>query len=184
LHGGVCDSFVASGRTDLIGRVLEFVRRNGLLAGVAGHDIAVPMSCEKAGLDPDFYLKTHNAKNYWSASPMPRHDSVWEKTPEQTRAFMATVRKPWIAYKVLGAGAIHPREGFAYAFESGADFICVGMFEFQVEEDVALAREAVVEQTPGNAHGAVDRRRAGAGRTCPVQSRHSSSTEQKVSSGF
>jgi len=143
LHGGVCDSFVASGKTDLIGRVLEFVRQNGLLAGVAGHDIAVPMSCEKSGLNPDFYLKTHNAKNYWSAGPMPRHDSVWEETPEQTRAFMQTVRKPWIAYKVLGAGAIHPREGFAYAFENGADFICVGMFDFQVEEDVALAREAV-----------------------------------------
>lgn len=143
LHGGVCDSFVALGKTELIGRVLEFVRHNGLLAGVAGHDIAVPMSCEKAGLNPDFYLKTHNAKNYWSAGPMPRHDSVWEETPEQTRAFMETVRRPWIAYKVLGAGAIHPIEGFNYAFQNGADFICVGMFDFQVEEDVAFARNAI-----------------------------------------
>ena len=51
--------------------------------------------------------------------------------------------KPWIAYKVLGAGAIHPREGFQYAFENGADFICVGMFDFQVAEDVELARAAI-----------------------------------------
>lgn len=143
LHGGVCDEWVAAGNTDLIGRVLQFVRRNGLLAGVAGHDIAVPMACEKAGLNPDFYMKTYNARNYWSASLMPRHDSVWEETPEQTRDFMATVRRPWIAYKVLGAGAIHPREGFTDAFQSGADFICVGMFDFQIEEDVALACAAV-----------------------------------------
>lgn len=143
LHGGVCDGFVGTGKIDLIGRFLAFVRENRVLAGVAGHDIAVPIECQKAGLKPDFYLKTHNSKSYWSAGPLPRHDSVWEETPDATRAFMQTVRRPWIAYKVLGAGAIHPREGFAYAFQSGADFICVGMFDFQIDEDVELACAAV-----------------------------------------
>ena len=69
---------------------------------------------------------------------MPRHDSVWEETPEETKAFMQEVDRPWIAYKVLGAGAIHPREGFRYAFQNGADFLCVGMFDFQVAEDVDI----------------------------------------------
>jgi hypothetical protein len=54
---------------------------------------------------------------------------------------MKTVKKPWIAYKVLAAGAIHPKEGFKYAFENGADFLCVGMFDFQVIEDVLIARD-------------------------------------------
>jgi len=142
LHGGVCDGFVSAGQTDQIGRVLEFVRRQRVLAGVAGHDVAVPIECEKVGLKPDFYVKTHNSKSYWSAGPLPRHDSVWEETPEETRSFMRTVQRPWIAYKVLGAGAIHPREGFTYAFQSGADFLCVGMFDFQIDEDVVLARAA------------------------------------------
>jgi len=44
---------------------------------------------------------------------------------------------------VLGAGAIHPNEGFRYAFENGADFLCVGMFDFQVAEDVEIARRAL-----------------------------------------
>ena len=43
----------------------------------------------------------------------------------------------------LGAGAIHPREGFQYAYQSGADFLCVGMFDFQVAEDVEIARGAL-----------------------------------------
>jgi hypothetical protein len=60
-------------------------------------------------------------------------------TPQQTVEFMGEVKKPWIAYKVLAAGAIHPRDGFKYAFENGADFACVGMFDWQIEEDVALA---------------------------------------------
>ena len=49
------------------------------------------------------------------------------------------------AFKVLAAGAIPPDEGFGYAFQSGADFICVGMFDFQVTEDAILARKAVLE---------------------------------------
>jgi hypothetical protein len=54
---------------------------------------------------------------------------------------MKTVKRPWIAYKVLAAGAIHPRDGFKFAFENGADFLCVGMFDFQVREDVIIARD-------------------------------------------
>jgi hypothetical protein len=53
---------------------------------------------------------------------------------------MRTVTKPWIAYKVLAAGAIHPQDGFRHAFENGADFACVGMFDFQVREDVIIAK--------------------------------------------
>jgi hypothetical protein len=56
---------------------------------------------------------------------------------------MQELDTPWIAYKVLGAGAIHPREGFQYAYQSGADFICAGMFDFQIAEDVEWARAAL-----------------------------------------
>jgi len=142
VHGGVGDELVKGGRVDLLGKAVEFIKQNGVLAGVAGHAVEVPKACEKAGLGVDFYMKTFNSKNYWSASISPRLDSVWEETPQETAAFMQEVEKPWIAYKVLAAGAIHPREGFQYAFQNGADFLCVGMFDFQVAEDVELARLA------------------------------------------
>ena len=54
---------------------------------------------------------------------------------------MAELKRPWIAYKVLAAGAITPRAGFKHAFENGADFINVGMFDFQIAEDVAVVNE-------------------------------------------
>jgi hypothetical protein len=73
-------------------------------------------------------------------------DNYWDMTPERTVAFMQEVEKPWIAFKVLAAGAIRPESGFRYAFENGADFICVGMFDFQVEENVKLAK-SVIQQT-------------------------------------
>jgi len=67
----------------------------------------------------------------------------FQETPQQTLDSMSEIEKPWIAYKVLGAGAIHPTEGFRYAFNNGADFICAGMFDFQIDEDVQIAQAAV-----------------------------------------
>jgi hypothetical protein len=55
------------------------------------------------------------------------------------------VQVPWIAFKVLAAGAIPPKDGIQYAFGSGADFICLGMFDFQVEEDAELVRQCVAK---------------------------------------
>jgi len=150
VHGGVGDSLVENGKVDVLGKALALIKQNGVVAGIAGHSLEVPKAVEKAGLRPDFYMKTFNSKRYWSAGPVPRNDSVWEETPEQTQAFMEELDTPWIAYKVLGAGAIHPREGFAHAFQSGADFLCVGMFDFQVAEDVELARVALEKSRQRN----------------------------------
>lgn len=149
VQGGVGDSFVKGGRVDLLGKVLDFVKKEKVIAGIGSHSLEVPMACEKAGLDADFYMKTLHKDNYWSATPkkdrpkfdIPPHDNMWCTTPEETIEFMSKVDKPWIAFKVLAAGAIHPRDGFKYAFENGADFICAGMFDFQVREDVIIAKD-------------------------------------------
>ncbi|MHC4728639.1 MAG: hypothetical protein ACYS17_15575 [Planctomycetota bacterium] len=140
VHGGVADSFVEDGQVDLLGKAVDFIKRNGVIAGVAGHSVEVPIACEKAGINPDFYMKTLHSHNYWSAKREPEKDNIWSRTPEQTTEFMKNVKKPWIAYKVMAAGAIHPKDGFKYAYENGADFICAGMFDFQVREDVIIAK--------------------------------------------
>jgi len=131
IQGGVGDSFVQNGRVDLLGKAVNFIKQNGLIAGVGGHSVDVPTACEKEGIEPDFYFKTLNTVNYNSA------------TPKQTIEFMKEVKKPWIAYKVLGAGVVHPRDGFRYAFENGADFICIGMFDFQIREDVIITKNTL-----------------------------------------
>ncbi len=140
MHGGVADEFVSEGRVGLLGKAVEFIKQNGIIAGIAGHSVEVPMACEEAGIDVDFYMKTLHSHKYWSANRQPEHDNIWSRTPEKTAEFMKKVNKPWIAYKVMAAGAIHPRDGFKYAFENGADFICAGMFDFQVREDVIIAK--------------------------------------------
>ena len=58
---------------------------------------------------------------------------------------MNSVEKPWIAFKVLAAGAFRPHAGFRYAFENGADFACVGMFDYQVVENCNTLNEILQE---------------------------------------
>ena len=158
IHGGYADFLVRDGKTDEIAEFISFVKKNGLIAGVGGHSKNVPIICEEAGVGADFYFKTFHHDNYFSATPKHYrveyaadhggptcHDNMWSLFPEVTMEFMKNVEIPWIAYKVLAAGAIHPREGFRYAFENGADFICVGMLDYQVEEDVNIARDILTE---------------------------------------
>ena len=56
---------------------------------------------------------------------------------------METVEKPWVAFKVMAAGAIQPRMAFPHAYQNGADFVIAGMFDFQVESDVKIALECL-----------------------------------------
>jgi len=56
---------------------------------------------------------------------------------------MEGVDKPWVAFKVMAAGAIHPKTAFSHAYRHGADFIVAGMFDFQVEQDVQIALETL-----------------------------------------
>jgi hypothetical protein len=157
-HDG--DKLVRDGRTDLIAKALEYVRDEGLPAGVGGHSLHVVTECEAHKINPDFYFKTFHRDNYWSRTleenrdeycwykgasndPGHYHDNMWCMDPELTTEVMQKVEAPWIAYKVLAAGAIHPKTGFSYAFRNGADFIVVGMFDFQVQMDAEIVRDTL-----------------------------------------
>ena len=56
---------------------------------------------------------------------------------------METGNKTWIGFKILVAGAIKFEHGFKYAFESGADFACEGMMDYQVVEDCNILTETL-----------------------------------------
>ena len=50
VQGGIGDSFVKNGRVDLLGKAVEFIKDNGLIAGIGGHSVEVPMAVEKGPL--------------------------------------------------------------------------------------------------------------------------------------
>jgi hypothetical protein len=154
--GVAADQLVQEGKVGVIAKTVEIAKSFGIPMGVGGHSLQVPMACEKAKVPCDFYVKTLHRDNYPSATPKAQqkdlmwlnggpgfYDNMWCINAEETVAFMQTVRKPWIAFKVLAAGAIPPNEAFLYSFRSGADFIAVGMFDFHVKGDCEIVNRVV-----------------------------------------
>jgi uncharacterized membrane protein YphA (DoxX/SURF4 family) len=160
IQGGEGDRYIDAGKSDMIYKAIDFIKKQGFLAGVGAHSLETIKACEREGVPADFYVKTFHHDKYWSAHPEENreeysiirdsssdhnryHDNMWDLFPSRTIEFMKGVNKPWLAFKVLAAGAIEPKDGFRFAFENGADFICVGMFDFQVVDDVNTASEVL-----------------------------------------
>jgi uncharacterized membrane protein YphA (DoxX/SURF4 family) len=130
-------------RMELIRKGLEEIRRHGKPAGIGAHRIEAIKVCVDHGLKPDFWVKTCHSHDYWSAQNAGQwKDNFFDFNPEETIRYMATLKEPWIAFKVLAAGAILPEVGLKYAYTNGADFVCLGMYDFQIVEDVNIAIDA------------------------------------------
>jgi uncharacterized membrane protein YphA (DoxX/SURF4 family) len=142
IQGEITEKILRDGGSfEIVGEWIEKIRKHGIPAGIGAHSLEVIKRCVNLGIKPDYWVKTLHHTNYWSAKPDQQHDNIWCTNPEETITYMGELEQPWIAFKVLAAGAIHPEEGFRYAFEGGADFICVGMYDFQIVDDVNIAAE-------------------------------------------
>ena len=133
-------------RMELIRKGLDEIRRHGKPAGIGAHRIEAIKRCVEYGIRPDFWVKTCHSHNYWSANPGAKwQDNMFDYDPQETIRFMGTLKEPWIGFKVLAAGAITPEEGLHYAWSNGADFVCLGMYDFQIVEDVNTALKVLDE---------------------------------------
>jgi hypothetical protein len=155
--GVAADSLVGQTQFAKVGEMVNLIKAKKRAAGVGAHDLRVITECEKAGIDVDFYQKTLHSHDYYTA---PRagetdvcgpNDNSWCSDPQAVIDVMAKIAKPWIAFKILAAGAIPPLAAFPYAVTHGADFVLVGMFDWQVEADATLARRVFrVESGPNS----------------------------------
>jgi uncharacterized membrane protein YphA (DoxX/SURF4 family) len=165
LQGNWCDWLVRDRRLDVIDKLMDRIRSQGYVAGMGAHTVDSLIICEENGIVPDYYMKTMHHDNYWSAHPRENrkpfevdgvssndhnlfHDNCFCPFPDRTVEFVNRTKVPVMGFKVLAAGAIAPEDGFRWAFENGADFICVGMFDFQVVDDVNICMDVL--RNPGN----------------------------------
>ncbi len=160
VQGNWCDWLVRDNKIEIIGKMLDRIRSQHYTAGLAAHTIDSLIACEAAGIIPDYYMKTMHHDRYWSAHPKEFrhpfevdgeqhldhnrfHDNLFCLYPERTVEFVNRVKVPVMGFKVLAAGAIEPKDGFNWAFENGADFICVGMFDFQIVKDINICLDVL-----------------------------------------
>lgn len=147
LFGCSADSLAFHGKVEMIAKTVEIMKEHKVPAGIGAHDLNVIKVCEEHKIPAEFYVKTFHHLNYPTApkGEQQKHSNMeipgyWCSNPEETIKVFKTVEKPWIAFKVMAAGAIQPEEAFKYVFENGADHILAGMFDFQIAEDVRLAK--------------------------------------------
>ncbi len=146
LTGDTAESLLDNNKFERVGEAVQYIRSQKRVAGVAAHDLRVIVECERRKLDVDFYQKTLHSNEYFTgpkpgeADRVSKNDNSWCSDAQAVIEVFAKVTKPWIAFKILAAGAIQPRAAFPFALNGGADFLLVGMFDWQVEEDAKLAR--------------------------------------------
>lgn len=156
IQGNWTDVLSRDNKLDVIVKMMDKIRGQGYVAGLGAHSVEGLMRCEEAGIIPDYYMKTLHHDRYWSAHPVENrtsyevmggaspdhnkyHDNMFCAFPEKDVAFVERAKVPVMGFKILAAGAIEPRDGFHWALQNGADFICVGMFDFQVVNNVNTA---------------------------------------------
>ena len=139
IQGETADYHIKNGSIDVLEKAIQMMRDHKMVVGIGAHHISTIKRCVEIGFEPDFWMKTLHHLNYWSAQHPVWHDNIYCYEPQETIEYMATLKQPWIAFKVMAAGAVLPKDGFRYAFENGADFICAGMYDFQIVEDVNIA---------------------------------------------
>ena len=163
------DYLARAKRMDQVAAAMEIAKSLGMTLGLGGHSLRVVTECEKNGITPHFYVKTFHHDNYWSATPKANrqpfcwydskggnsysgktgdhnrfHDNIWCLDADKTVEVMKKVKAPWIAFKVLAAGAIGPTSGFKFAFNGGADFVAVGMCDFHVKPNVQILKSLFI----------------------------------------
>ena len=126
IQGGVTENIFAENRTEELRELIALMKEKGMVAGICSHQPAIIEKAEDLDLGAEFYMMTLNKVNYNCDDP------------EAAKRTMKNINKPFINFKVLGAGRDRPESGFRYAFEAGATFIAVGMFDFQVKENAEL----------------------------------------------
>lgn len=138
LHGGMADRAFEAGQLHKFKDAVKLIRDEGMLAGLGCHNPRTIIQAEELQFPVDFYFMTLNPVRYHCAEP------------ELSAKVMRESPKPFICFKVLGAGRCRPEVGFKFALASGADFIAVGMFDFQIAENVEIFNRTLREVSSGD----------------------------------
>jgi hypothetical protein len=132
IQGERIDSQVGRERWDVVRSWLELIKSHKLPAGMASHTVKTHLAAEEHGMPTDFYHQT-----------LYRPDKYVRQGLDESLATIEKLAKPVVAYKVLGAGRILPKDTLPEIFKRlrPKDGICLGMFpkeRDEVAENAAL----------------------------------------------
>jgi len=146
IHGGVMDYLYAQGKLAEIPPVIQLIRDNGMLAGIAAHNPKV-IEWVEDNLDVDYYLCSYY--NAAHRDQRAEHVSGMEEwfLEEDRQAMTTLIRRlshPVVHYKVFAAGRNDPRQALEVVTQTmrPGDMACIGIYTKDhpdmLREDVEL----------------------------------------------
>lgn len=146
IHGNDTDTFYRDKRLDGIAEMINYIHDKGIPAGVAGHSPEAHLAVYEAGIPADFHVVCF----YNCGALHPGKGDLFNPAdPAKAVEAIRKIRKPCIAYKILGAGRVPAPQAFTFAFANikPTDAVNVGMFTKDnprmVQENVELALRAI-----------------------------------------
>ena len=142
-HGGLIDEAYNKKDDQTLRAWCDHARSHGIIVGVAGHVPEAHLWVNSLDL-VDFHVVCFF--NCGSLHAGKGHIFQLKDVSAATKC-IRRIKKPCIAYKIMGAGRIDPRMAFEYAFEhiKATDVVNVGMYrgdkDDMIEENVAIVRE-------------------------------------------
>jgi len=154
IHGGVMDFLFAQDRLAEIPPVIQRIRDNGMLAGIAAHHPKV-IEWAESNLDVDYYMCSYyNAAHRDERAEYVSGMEEWfvEEDRRIMTGLIQRLSRPAIHYKVMAAGRNDPAEAFRVVAQSmrPSDMVCVGIFSRDhpdmLKQDVELLHEALIRK--------------------------------------
>jgi len=133
LHGNAVDDLLNPVERIIASaeKMLELIRDEGLIPGIACHDARAILYSEERGYDTKVYATPVNKIGFWM-----NHEGLTLKIIEK-------IKKPVIALKPFASGRIQPEEGLEFTLSTpGVTAVAIGVANHEeVAQDFKLAKE-------------------------------------------
>ncbi|MBM4033410.1 MAG: hypothetical protein FJ291_16730 [Planctomycetes bacterium] len=155
IQGGLTDTLQEAGKLDGLREALTLLRQLRVVSGLAGHQPKTHLDCQTMGLDYDFHMVC-----FYNLTGRRGKVDVADPNAERYRAedrkaaanLLRDLKRPCVAYKIMGAGRNDPREAISYAVRhlKPTDIVCIGFFPKhrpnEVRDDIEIFCEALAGQ--------------------------------------
>jgi len=138
IQGHCTEKEFEGGTFDVVKGWLELIAKLGAAAGLGAHRPDIHLEAQKRGYPCDFYFQCmYNVSH---------GDNFLKEDPAKAVEAIHRLEKPVIAYKILGASRLTPKEGFEFALKSirPKDGVCVGVWgkegAGQLKEDAEMMK--------------------------------------------
>jgi hypothetical protein len=162
-HGALAERLYRQKRLDVLQRLLERIRKQGVLVGLSAHNPELIQVAEDRKWDIDYYMcclyyltRPRDELQQILGKDLPLGEIYLPSDPPRMFRVIQSVQKPCLAYKVLAAGrristAAEVRQCFATALANikPTDALIIGMYQQQsdqVGENAAIVRELCARQ--------------------------------------